>query len=145
MGSKFELAVPPVGFAASPPDAMAVTDLRSPTPGREAALHECILIRRFAANAAIAVVLAGASAAGVARARGAELDHSTLDRSVAEWLVDYSRRHFEGSCACPDDVDADGQMCGRRSFYALNGSKGYLFCYVSDVSPSVLKTYRFQD
>ncbi len=64
-----------------------------------------------------------------------------VSRSDADWLVRYSRASFEGDCACPDDVANDGTKCGARSFYARNGSRGLLFCYVSDVTPDAIKIY----
>lgn len=67
---------------------------------------------------------------------------AAVDAAKAAWLVAYSRETFEGSCACPDDIGADGRQCGEQSFYAKHGTKGYLFCFASDVLPDTIKTYQ---
>ena len=84
------------------------------------------------------MLLIGAECAGrQAMANGP----SGAPASKAEWMVEYSRRTFEGACACPYDLDRDRTPCGDRSVYAHHGTRGYLFCYVTDVRDDDVKSY----
>jgi hypothetical protein len=93
----------------------------------------CVMLK-FAA-AALAMSLA--SAAYAQSNKGASV---TDAQAVAE-IIRLSRAQFatHGQCACPDDRDRDGTICGRRSAYSRPGGP---LCYPRDVTPAMIADYR---
>jgi len=64
--------------------------------------------------------------------------------AIAAILVQASRQTYYASgrpCACPDDAMRNGRRCGARSAYNRPGGAQPL-CYVSDVTPAMIESYR---
>lgn len=64
--------------------------------------------------------------------------------AIAAIIVQASRSAYYATgrpCACPDDTMRNGRRCGSRSAYSRPGGAAPL-CYVSDVTPEMISTYR---
>jgi hypothetical protein len=60
--------------------------------------------------------------------------------AIAAIIVQASRDHAGGRCACPDDSMRNGRACGGRSVHTRPG--GAALCYPSDVTGAMIESSR---
>jgi hypothetical protein len=65
------------------------------------------------------------------------------DAQVVAAIIGRSRalHQIHEPCACPDDRDRDGRICGRSSAYNRPGKRA-TFCFPRDVTPQMIKDFR---
>jgi hypothetical protein len=65
------------------------------------------------------------------------------DAQIVQAIIGRSRamRQIQEPCACPDDRDRDGRICGRNSAYHKHGKRAPL-CFPRDVTPQMIKDFR---
>src|SRR5215471_721854 len=86
------------------------------------------------------VAIASGLAVGFAWAQPKKTDAQIRQEMIAASIAQYvstARR----TCACPYSVDRAGRPCASRSTYVRRSSVSPL-CYVSDITPKMLDTYR---
>ena len=72
-----------------------------------------------------------------------EPDHRADFKRIAVTMVSASKDEYrkeKGLCACPEDIDFDGQLCGERSGY-YGPKHNQSLCYISDVTPEMAADY----
>src|SRR5262249_50844992 len=65
------------------------------------------------------------------------------DEQIAQLIVTNSRNKHAATgrpCGCPDDLDRDGNPCGKRSEYPRLA--GAPTCYTTDVTKAEIDAYR---
>lgn len=67
-----------------------------------------------------------------------------IDAETKLRIVRESQQTYRGSCPCPENFDRGGRRCGKRSAYSKPGGASPL-CYISDVTPEMLKKYKERD
>ena len=63
------------------------------------------------------------------------------DVQIKQILIQKSKENYPGSCACPDQRDSIGRLCGKRSAWSRPGGHKPL-CYLIDVTPRMIESYR---
>ncbi|MGK9174959.1 hypothetical protein KXR87_17350 [Yokenella regensburgei] len=65
------------------------------------------------------------------------------DEQIKKRIVEVSIAAYPGPCACPFNQTRNGSLCGKRSAWSKPG--GYApICYVSEVTPEMVKAWRAQ-
>jgi hypothetical protein len=63
------------------------------------------------------------------------------DAEIRQQIIKESINSFKGSCPCPYNLDADGQMCGHRSAYSQRGGSSPI-CFEKGVTQRMVEEYR---